>query len=55
MVPLVASVRELEIVKADIDRADRRGPGGARRTLDFKVGTMIELPRAAFLADRIAQ
>ncbi len=54
MIPLVASVRELEIVKASIlavaaEIQERRGV-----TLEFSVGTMIELPRAAFLADRIA-
>ena len=55
MVPLVASVREFEIVKALIttvadDVQEQRGV-----TVDFTVGTMIELPRAAFLADRIAK
>ncbi|MGN0062771.1 MAG: pyruvate, phosphate dikinase, partial [Nocardioides sp.] len=55
MVPLVASVRELDVVKADIlavlDEVQReRGV-----TINVKVGTMIELPRAAFLADRIAK
>ena len=55
MIPLVASVRELDIVKRDIlavadEVLDRRGV-----RFDYSVGTMIELPRAAFLADRIAQ
>ncbi|UAL28398.1 pyruvate, phosphate dikinase [Nocardioides rotundus] len=55
MVPLVASVRELDVVKRHIeavarDVAERRG-----REIPHQVGTMIELPRAAFLADRIAK
>ena len=55
MVPLVASVRELHVVRQDllgvIDDVQReRG-----LKLSIKIGTMIELPRAAFLADRIAE
>jgi pyruvate,orthophosphate dikinase len=54
MVPLVATLRELEILKAVIDRvadavADERG-----QRPDYMVGTMIELPRAALRAGDIA-
>jgi pyruvate,orthophosphate dikinase len=54
MIPLVASVRELELVRRRIDAiADEvfRERGAA----DYQVGTMIELPRAAVLADRVAR
>jgi pyruvate,orthophosphate dikinase len=54
MIPLVASVRELEIVKADIRAVAREIEEDRGVVLHFSVGTMIELPRAAFLADRIA-
>lgn len=54
MIPLVASVRELEIVKASILRVAEQVQEQRGVSVDFKVGTMIELPRAAFLADRIA-
>jgi pyruvate,orthophosphate dikinase len=54
MIPLVASVRELEIVKASILTVAQQVQEQRGVTVDFKVGTMIELPRAAFLADRIA-
>jgi pyruvate,orthophosphate dikinase len=54
MIPLVASVRELEIVKASILTVAEQVQEQRGVTVDFKVGTMIELPRAAFLADRIA-
>jgi pyruvate,orthophosphate dikinase len=54
MIPLVASVRELEIVKADILAVAAEIEEARGVTLDYSVGTMIELPRAAFLADRIA-
>ncbi len=54
MIPLVASVRELDAVRSEIlDVAEEvQRDRGVR--LEFQVGTMIELPRAAFLADRIA-
>ncbi len=54
MIPLVASVRELDVVKADILRVAEQIQDDRGVRLEFKVGTMIELPRAAFLADRIA-
>ncbi len=54
MIPLVASVRELEIVKADILAVAQEIEESRGVTLAYSVGTMIELPRAAFLANRIA-
>ncbi len=54
MIPLVASVRELDVVKADILQVAEEIQRTRGVNLDFTVGTMIELPRAAFLADRIA-
>ena len=55
MVPLVATKAELDIVKARIDAMAEavRKETGAK--LDYQVGTMIELPRAALMADEIAQ
>jgi pyruvate,orthophosphate dikinase len=53
MVPLVDYERELQLLRGLVDRvAAERGmtPGD-----DYRVGTMIELPRACFLADRIAE
>jgi pyruvate,orthophosphate dikinase len=49
MVPLVAYERELELMRGLIERvAAEQGAG------EFKLGTMIELPRACLQADRIA-
>ena len=50
MVPLVAYERELELARGLIDRVAGEHPGVAHL-----VGTMIELPRACFQADRIAR
>lgn len=55
MVPLVASVRELEIVRAELEQQIAEVEAERGTTLDIAIGTMIELPRAAFLANRIAQ
>jgi len=55
MIPLVAAVQELELVKADIVDIARDVQHETGTTLRFKVGTMIELPRAAMTADSIAE
>jgi pyruvate,orthophosphate dikinase len=54
MIPLVATVQELELVRADIEEvaAEIEETTGVRP--DFKVGTMIELPRAVMAAAEIA-
>ena len=54
MVPLVATRRELEILKALIDRTAEEVFAEAGRRVDYLVGTMIELPRAALMAGEIA-
>ncbi len=51
MIPLVAYERELELIRGLVERvAKEEGADG----LDIAIGTMIELPRACFAADRIA-
>ncbi|HUE26108.1 MAG TPA: pyruvate, phosphate dikinase, partial [Solirubrobacteraceae bacterium] len=53
MIPLVAYEHELEIVRALVVRVASEHGLAERR--DYTVGTMIELPRACFVADRIAR
>ena len=55
MVPLVATKKEFDILKAIIDRVGREVMERAGVTLRYLVGTMIELPRAALRAGEIAQ
>jgi pyruvate,orthophosphate dikinase len=55
MVPLVATRRELELMKAVIDKAAETVFAETGTTLDYLVGTMIELPRAALRAGEIAE
>ncbi|WP_319531109.1 pyruvate, phosphate dikinase [uncultured Cohaesibacter sp.] len=55
MVPLVSIRTELEFVKARIDTTAATVMKDAGRTIPYKVGTMIELPRAALQARKIAE
>jgi pyruvate,orthophosphate dikinase len=54
MVPLVADARELELQREVIDRVAAEVMKETGREVRYLVGTMIELPRAALTADRIA-
>lgn len=55
MVPLVAKREELSFLKQRIDATAQAVLAGKGVELDYLVGTMIELPRAALTADEIAQ
>jgi pyruvate,orthophosphate dikinase len=55
MIPLVGAVEELELVKRDIIAVAREVQRDHTTQLRFKIGTMIELPRAALTADEIAK
>jgi pyruvate, orthophosphate dikinase len=55
MIPLVATRKELEILKKLIDRVAAEVFAEQGRTLEYMVGTMIELPRAALMAGEIAE
>ena len=55
MVPLVGEARELAYVKSVIDATAKRIIKEAGSDMHYKVGTMIEIPRAALTADDIAK
>jgi len=55
MIPLVATRKELSILKALVDRAAEAVFAEQGRRVDYLVGTMIELPRAALMAGEIAE
>jgi pyruvate,orthophosphate dikinase len=55
MIPLVGDVTELEQQRGIVDRVATEEMSAAGVTIHYLVGTMIELPRAALLADEIAQ
>ncbi|WP_043341147.1 pyruvate, phosphate dikinase [Belnapia moabensis] len=55
MIPLVATRRELEITRAQVDKVAKEVFAETGQTIEYYVGTMIELPRAALTADKIAE
>lgn len=55
MIPLVATRKELAILKALIERTAEAVFAEQGRRVDYLVGTMIELPRAALMAGEIAE
>ena len=54
MIPLVGAVQELDAIKHEIIQVAREVRSETGVHLEFLVGTMIELPRAALTADQIA-
>ncbi|AHE55222.1 pyruvate, phosphate dikinase [Sphingomonas sanxanigenens] len=55
MIPLVATRRELELMKAVVDEAAKAVFAEKGASVEYLVGTMIELPRAALKAGEIAE
>ena len=53
-VPLVGSKKELDIVKSIIDSTAQQIFAEKGKSIEYEVGTMIELPRAALMAEEIA-
>ena len=55
MIPLVGEVKELKYVKDIVVNTAKQVMEEKGVSLEYKVGTMIEIPRAALLADEIAK
>ncbi|PIP92566.1 MAG: pyruvate, phosphate dikinase [Bdellovibrio sp. CG22_combo_CG10-13_8_21_14_all_39_27] len=55
MIPLVALGQELKIIKTDVIAEVEKVFKELGTTVEYKVGTMIELPRAAIMAGEIAK
>jgi len=55
MIPLVATARELELMKDAVNRMAKEVFAEKGRQIEYLVGTMIELPRAALMAGEIAK
>jgi pyruvate,orthophosphate dikinase len=55
MIPLVGTPKELEEQKVIVDRVAAEVFKDTGVTLEYTTGTMIELPRAALVADKIAE
>ena len=54
MIPLVGDVKELKVVKKVVVETADAVIAAAGSDLEYEVGTMIEIPRAALTADEIA-
>lgn len=55
MIPLIGDVKELKFVKDIVEETANRIIKEADVELEYHIGTMIEIPRAALLADTIAK
>ena len=55
MIPLVAHVNELETVHAQVREEAKKVFADYGTEISYKIGTMIEIPRAALTADEIAR
>jgi pyruvate,orthophosphate dikinase len=55
MVPLIATKKEFDILKDMIDGVGAEIAKASQVTVEYMVGTMIELPRAALMAGEIAE
>ena len=55
MIPLVGEVKELKYVKDIVDKTAKEVMEEKGVNLEYHVGTMIEIPRAALTADEIAK
>ena len=55
MIPLVATTAELVLVRRDIEEAVAEVQARRGTAVPIRIGTMIEVPRAALTADRIAE
>lgn len=55
MIPLVSDKKEFEAQKKIVDNVAEQVFKEQKNRVDYKVGTMIEVPRAAIVADKIAE
>lgn len=53
--PLIAHVKELEVLRARVVAVGERVMREMGQKVTYKIGTMIELPRAAITADQLAR
>ncbi len=55
MIPLVGTVNELEPLRANAEKVIKRVLDEAGVSIDYQLGTMIEIPRAALTAEDVAK
>ena len=55
MIPLVGTVNELEPLRANAEKVIKKVLDGAGISIEYQLGTMIEIPRAALTAEDVAK
>ncbi len=55
MIPLVGHVNELKVARTELEQVAKDVMQREQTTVDYKFGTMIEIPRACLTADEIAE
>ena len=55
MIPLIATDKELVILRELVEKTVKEVQSETKTDFDYRIGTMIELPRAALTADEIAK
>ncbi len=55
MIPLVGTVKELSVLKEKMEKVAESVFEEEKLSISFMIGTMIEIPRAAIVAERIAE
>jgi pyruvate,orthophosphate dikinase len=54
MIPLIGTVKELSVLRANAEKVIAKVFADKGMKVDYKIGTMIEIPRAALTADEVA-
>ena len=55
MIPLVGTYQELKILRANAEEVAKRVIAESGQKVEYKIGTMIEIPRAALTANEVAE
>jgi pyruvate,orthophosphate dikinase len=55
MIPLTSHVNELKVQQSALEEEAKKVMAEQNRTVNYKFGTMIEIPRAALTADQLAE
>ena len=55
MIPLIGTYKELEVLRANAEAVAKRVVSESGVSVEYKIGTMIEIPRAALTADEVAE
>ncbi|MBI2661464.1 pyruvate, phosphate dikinase [Candidatus Woesearchaeota archaeon] len=55
MIPLTGTAKEFELLHGNINKAAEEAMGLYSKKINYSIGTMIEVPRACLVADKLAE